>query len=198
MTDDAKINPDCPALAAVWVETDRTADDRYIAAIHFTDDLSLPLDRDQAIAYAVAVIEVAGEAEHDAAVIAQLTDLSVEPEVAACVILELREAREPRQHRHGDATGPVEWTPIVSARNRAPYIQGHINGKPLTQWTPDDARGHALHVLEAALNAPLDTAYFRTLTTTIGLPSETARNAVHALRDHREPGDETDPRRLIP
>ena len=172
---------------AVWVESDRTMDDRFIATIHVNDDLSIPLSRSHALSYAAAAIRWAGIAEFEAAVAAQVRATAKEGDGDENVVVVLSALRQRRNSPPESSTKPLRYTPIVSARDGRPYVQVHIEREPLTQWTPEDVRQHAMHVLECAVAAELDGQYFSVLAKTIGTPAEVARAAVMGLREHRRP-----------
>jgi len=167
---------------AVWVESDRTPQGIYRATIHPTPDVSIPLGHAQATVYAEAVVLVCEYADYDAAVIAQLTALGISVEQAAEQVAEMRKQRRvpPRA-----ATAPLVFTPVVSASTGRPYVHVYLRGKALTQWSTDDARGHAMHVLSVAVAATLDRRYHEHLTRVVGLTAEQAATTVHNLRGHR-------------
>lgn len=168
-------------LPAVWVESDRTPTGAYRATIHPTPDVSIPLDRRRALGYARAVITACEYADYDAAVIAQMRAAGLGLVDAAGYVAALREMRRPVPD--GD-TAPLTYVPIVSQYDWRPYVHVYLHDAPLTQWTPDEARGHAMHVLSAAVAAHLDQRYYWHLTRT-GATPEQAAALVHDLHRHR-------------
>jgi len=176
--DEADGHPD-----SVWVSSDRTVDDYYVATVHPSSDVSIPLTAHQAVAYAITVLRAVADAEYDAAVLAQITTATGgDQHAAAATVMQLREARPPRDTA---PTAPLVFTPIVSKANGHPFVLVHLHGQALTQWTPEDARGHAQHVLDVAIVADHDAAYLHYLTSVVALEPERARVAVDALRQHR-------------
>jgi hypothetical protein len=72
---------------------------------------------------------------------------------------------------------PVEPKPLVQIR----FVR---DGETIAmgQFDPDDARGHAQLVVEAAANATYETAMFQWLTDEMKLPHEKAASALEAMR----------------
>lgn len=169
---------------AVWVESDRTHNDRYVATVHPTPDVSIPLDHVKATAYAMTVvIRVVAYAEYDAATVRQFQALpGGDLENAAALVAMLRERRKAVD---AAATAPLVFTGGVSARTGEPFVHVGLSGKALTQWTPDEARGHALYVLDCAVVAGLDQSYLAFLVDEVKLDRETALVAVDDLAQHR-------------
>ena len=173
--------------AAVWVESDRTPTGAYRATIHPTPDvsISIPLDYRRATAYALAVVTACEYADYDAAVIAQMRAAGLGLTDAAGYVAALREMRRPVADSD---TTPLTYVPIVSQHDWRPYVHVYLHDEPLTQWTPDEARGHAMHVLSAVVAAHLDQRYYWHLIRT-GATPEQAAMTVHDLRRHRAGGD---------
>lgn len=175
----------------VWVCSDITTDGAYTATIHVNDDVSVSLTPGQARQYAGHVYAVAGAAEHDAAVLRQLVATDMEFKAAGMLILELRQQRPP--YPAPPLNLPVRFEPIVSATTQKPYVHGFLAGaeKAFTQWSPDDARGHAGYVLAGTVAAALDTAYYRMLRDEVGLEDGESRAAVAMLAEFRTPGEKS-------
>lgn len=170
---------------AVWVASDRTLDDAYVATIHPSPDVSIPLDRAAALAYVAAVYEVCARAEYDAAVADQIGSLGPgerDDRAAAGAVMLLRERRPPLDN---GPTGRMQFRPLVSSITGEPLVHVHLDGQELTQWSTGDARSHAGYVLDAAVVADLDAAYLEYLSTELGVDLPTARRVVDDLARHR-------------
>jgi hypothetical protein len=177
MTDDE--NP-----TTIWVTSDVTPFGNYQLAIHFDDDTSRVLDRDAAYAYASTVIDASERAEYYAAVIRQFsTTLKAPKELAASVAGDLRADLPPLDVA---AVAPLDLRPGVSHRDGSAFLAIWRNGKQVGQWSPADARGHALHVLQALHVVPLDAAYRRYLIGPINIEPDRAANIVDDLQKHRQ------------
>lgn len=181
--------PDSPEIGdAIWVISDRTIDDRYMVVVQVGPDtiVSLPT-REAAEAYARTVIGAAAYAEYDAAILSQMMRVTKsDMAVSASVMADLRDRRPALDNA---ATAPLTFTPLVSARTNKPVIHVALNGALFSQWTPEDARGHALHVLDAAAVVGLDAAFLAYQLTELGLDAPRARAVVDQLREHREAVD---------
>jgi hypothetical protein len=176
-------------LGAVWVTSEPTPDGGYVVSLEFDDDTARPLHGEvETTRYVEAVLTAAGWAEYDAAAVAQLCGKMGMPlEVAGQAVTDLRQNRPAIDD---EATAPLRLTPGVAGNPAADgvrhaFIAVHLRDKQLGQWTVADARGHALHVLEAALNTRMDAAY-RLLLHEFGLDDETARAAVMDIGNFRE------------
>ena len=171
---------------AVWVRTVPTGDGTYRAVLEVGADYAYPLDDDTATAWAFTVLATAADAEHDAAIVAQLCSGDPGAEEFGGefggVVTEVRDRRRPRTT--GDIVPGFQVEGGVSARDLRPFLHLRLQGRLIGQWTPDDARDHTLKVLEGARAAASDTAYHRTLTA-IGLKTEAADALVALLRGHR-------------
>ncbi|MGI5292759.1 hypothetical protein ACQEVF_56940 [Nonomuraea polychroma] len=167
--------------ATIWVRSDVTPDGIYTAAIHFSDDRSRVLDHDAGMRYVHAVVAAAARAEHDAAVVRQLTSLGLPRQAVGEAVQSLREDRPPLDHT---ATAPLRLEPGVSGQTGEAFITVIIDDKPVGQWTADDARSHAVGVLEVFTAVDLDAAYRRYLVATVGLDLPTATAVVTGLGEH--------------
>lgn len=169
---------------SVWVTSDLTPSGGYQLAIHFDDDTSRVLDRDAAYAYAATVLDAAERADYDAAVIRQFTrKMGTTKELAAHSVADLRADRPPLDLT---AIAPLELQPGVSAKTGNAFLVIAREGRQIGQWSTEDARGHALHVLSALHAIPLDAAYRRYLIGQVGIEPERALNVVDDLQNHRD------------
>ncbi len=170
----------------ITVLSDLAPDGTYIATVHLGDDTARTLNRDQAIAWASTVLAVAAQAEHDALVLRQLTDVGIRPHLAVSCIADLRADRPPLDRA---ATEPLRLTPGVNPRGE-PFIAVSVDGAELGQWECQDARSHAQGVLEVMATVDLDAAYFRYLTGVLRVDAGRARNIVGSLCELRGGGEQ--------
>jgi hypothetical protein len=110
--------------------------------------------------YATAVLTAWARAQHEQAVWAQLQSTRMTLELAAHVIGEYRSKQEPPNPAH---TAPLSFTPLVSNRTMRGKVNVALDGVEFGQWDLDEARGHAMHVLEVAAMTPCDQAYFESI-----------------------------------
>ncbi|WP_068924990.1 hypothetical protein [Planobispora rosea] len=171
--------PDAPG--AIWVASDLAPDGTYVTAIHYSGDRSRILDRAAALAYAAEIHRAAVCAEHDAAIIRQLTSLGLPMEAGGHTVRALRADRPPLDDA---ATAPLRLVPGVSARTGAGFLDLYVDGKQVGQWDPVDARGHASYILDALAAADLDAAYHRYLISDHGLDADSAKAIIGGLAAH--------------
>jgi len=170
-------------IASIGVISDLAADGTYLTTIQVGDDTVIPLPRASAYAYALAAIAAAEYAAYDAAVLAQVTKIVKGDKAAAAqMVLDLRADRAPLDTA---ATHPLAFEPIIASKTGEPAIHVSLRGTRFCQWTVDDLKGHALHVLGAAAAVDLDNAYYQLLTTLINVEPDRARNVVGDLINHR-------------
>lgn len=168
---------------AIWVQSDLAPDGTsYMTAIHYDADQSRVLDRESALACVEEIHRAAVQAEHDAAVIRQLTSIGIGLEEAARAVAGLRADRPPLDE---SATAPLRLVPGVSQKTGQAFLAVHISGRQVGQWDPADARDHASHILAVQAAADLDAAYRRYLLSA-GLDTETANAVVNDLAEHIE------------
>lgn len=169
---------------ALWATSELNPDGStdYIVTVTATDDCALSLKGDAAIRYCQAVTRAGVIAEHDAAVMAQLTrTLTITKIDAALTVGDLRQDREPVQDA---ATLPLRFEPIVSAGTGKPYVHLWANGERIAQATPGDCFRHAGQVMQVLAGVDLDSAYYRYLVGTIGIDGNRARQAVDDLGNY--------------
>jgi hypothetical protein len=164
----------------VWVVSDVDTEGHYFPAVQPSEDVSIPLDGDRAIQYALAFLTAVGRAQYDAGVLYQLRQL-IGVDAAASAVGALRDDRAALDDV---ATAPLRLQPAVSSAGE-PVLQVYLNGKPLTQWSPEQAAQHALHVLQVLVGVSLDAAYLRFLTARVGLPEDVARAVVYDVGQHQ-------------
>lgn len=172
---------------AIWVVSDVAPDGTYVCTVQAGDDLAVTLDRQRAVAYAMALYTAVGYAEYDAAVLAQLTTLGVGDRMAAQCVADLRADRAPVDDA---ATTPLRFVPLVTAAKREPGLFIEIGGRRVAQWTTADGRQHAGHVLDIVAAVDLDAAYHRFLRGPVALDDDRARAVVGSLSEHRIGGSD--------
>lgn len=168
----------------VFVASDVT-DHGYVATLSVDADQTRVLTPAESIRYAAAVLDAAARAEYDGAVFAQMSGIDgIGTQSAAMLVLDLRKDRPPLD---GDALTPLGLEPSVNPEGK-PFLVVSIAGEKVGQWTPAEARGHALNVLEVVAAVDLDSAYYRLLRGIVGLDEHRARNIVSELGNHRPEG----------
>jgi hypothetical protein len=177
--------------AAVWVLSETAPDGTYVCAVHATDDSAFILDRKQATRYVLTVMTACAYAEYDAAMYRQLS--AVKGLSDRDVVQMIAAVRQDRALLNDGFTFPLRFAPIFGWRSKQPlvhvFLKGHGEGMPLTEWTPGEARGHAMHVLNALVVADVDAVYRRHLVGSIGVSDAQARQMVDRLALHRGPID---------
>lgn len=171
----------CDNSGSIWVQSDLLPDGTYVAAIHYDDDRSRVLDRDAALRYVATVHDAATRAEHDAAVVAQMTKLGLPRATAAQALYDLRNDRPPLDDA---AIAPLRLKPCVSAQHGVGYMEVLVGARLMGQWDPDDARDHAANVLTVLAAVDLDAAYRRYLMATVGVDAARAQAVVGDLASH--------------
>lgn len=170
-------------MDTIWIKTEPDLDDVYHTVLELGDDDIVPLDADAAYRWAREVLSSVARADYDAAVVKQAESLGMPREGIGMLVQELRDGRA------GDlplsATG-LRLIPGVSHRTGKGFLILEHKGEQVGQWELEEARTHAMHVLEAFEVAQLDTGYLRTLTKYFGLGSDRARAVVAKLVDYRD------------
>lgn len=169
---------------AVWVKTEPAVDgSTYVVTVEATNDVAVTLDPERATRYAWGVLDAAHRAAYDAAVLKQMTrKLKLDLSAAGQLVTDLRNDRPDLDH---GATAPLILEPGVT-KTLKPFLKVSLsNGNVLGQWSFEDARQHALHVLESVKVADLDGAYHRALVGQVGIDSERARNVVDDVGSYR-------------
>jgi hypothetical protein len=169
----------------LWVEQALDpATRRYVPSLRLGTE-TIALTAKLAVGWARDVLAAAHAAAYDAAVLDQLTTSGLPPEHIAQVIRDLRADRPGR--RTLELLPQIDLVPGVSASTREPFLHVRWHGDVIGQWTVDDARGHALHLLESVQAADLDTAYLHLLVDRVHLDLNRATQLVHHLGEHFRP-----------
>lgn len=163
---------------AVWVRTEPSLDGRtYVVTVEASEDLACTLSPQEATQYALAVLTAASRADYDASVARQMTKVVGSKDAVLQLVTDLRRDRPPLDD---SATAPLTFEPGVNSKHQ-PFLLLKLNGEPVGQWDVEDARSHALAVMEAVVCADLDSAYYRALTSLVGIEEPRARNVVEDL-----------------
>ncbi len=152
----------------------------YICAMYLGGRLLRALDADAAAAYCAEWTWAISCAEHDAAVLKQLTEMGIAKRYVAQPIRHLRADRRPIIEA---AAAPVTLAPIVSGRTGEGLVQGSVDGVRF-QWDLTTARTHVMYVAEVSAASVLDTAYSTHLRGIIGLDDTDASKYVTRLRSY--------------
>jgi hypothetical protein len=172
---------------SVWIVSAPDDAGVYHLALEVGDDRSVPLKPDEAVAWGRNVLWALNAAEYDAAVLKQMTETTGDQSAAAHLVKAVREDRA-SSVRVGGHLG-IDLVPGVSAFTGKPFLHLMQDGKLIGQWTPDDARQHALAVLQAVENLGADTAYLRALEQHVSLDRPTALAVISGLAEYRTPGE---------
>jgi hypothetical protein len=180
-------------MGLLSVGSELLPDGSYGVGIAVGDDRAFVLDREQAVAYAVACIARATEADHITALMRLLMSLEVglSSEQTAAFVSETLDG-DNGEHR---ATAPLQFMPGVSGARagddyRAAILVG-LDEEPVGQMDPEALRLHGTGVLSCLALADLDAGLHRALREDLGLPERVARLLVSSLLQHmpRPPDD---------
>lgn len=167
----------------VWVRTEPTLDGKsFMVTIEFDADNAASLTPVQVFDYVNIIYAAVARAEYDVAVFKQMTrKLGLSAEEAAQLVLELRERRDELPD-----LGPMKLVPGMSKAGR-PFLalMAGDTAARVGQWSPDDARGHASHVLDAIAVSKLDDQYLLELIEVVGIEEDRARNVISDLANYR-------------
>lgn len=136
------------------------------------------LTREQVYAHAAEVVTAARRAEYDAALLRQLHgELGLPVQEVGMTVQTIREQRVPLDV---EALNPLRLEPCATPEGKA-FLVLSIGAHKVGQWTPGDARRHAMACLDLAEVVRLDNGYFAFLTGGDGVPEGPARAAVAGL-----------------
>jgi hypothetical protein len=142
----------------VWVRSIPDDAGRYHVVLEIDADTSQALDGAKVWLHARAVLAAVAQAEYDAAIMRQLGGTAADDEHAARVVGHLRARRDLLAW-----PTPLALLPGVSAFTGEPFLHVRIRDRVVGQWTPADARDHAMGVLELDCVAGLDREYLSVL-----------------------------------
>lgn len=164
----------------LWVRSEVMPNGTYGVALNVGEDRAWALDRDQAVAYAVACFARATEAEHDAAVLALLLHIGLDLREAAMTLA--KDVRPDRPVDHS-ATEPLHFEVGIGKRV-GPFVKMLLDGRQVGELTPADLRDHAAGVLNVIAAADLDANLHRVLVGVMGVDDGRARGFVDSLQQH--------------
>lgn len=154
-----------------------TPDGRYGIVLSWGDTVRW-LSHEDVLLHCTETVRAAVCAEHDAAVFKQLTGkLELPATHAGETLQDLRDRRPPAD---AQALQPLGLEPGVTLDGK-PFLVVSVGGRKVGQWTPADARNHAMACLELAAAVPLDNAYFDFMTGDGVMPQHVGRNVVGDL-----------------
>jgi hypothetical protein len=173
-------------VTEVWVKTEWDVA-RYVVVLETSDGYKRTLTPDRALAYAAGLYTAVARAEHMAAIMRQMTEtLGLTREDARDTVLGLHDDLPPLNHK---ATAPMMFHPAVGLQDgkTVPVVMTGLekNDEPSGYWTIEQAKEHALGVLDAVEAANLDNAYYRSLVGSVGIDENRAHHAVADLVNHR-------------
>lgn len=170
------------------VSTYQNDEDRYVPCIALNDRILINLTRETALSYAFAWAEAIARAEHDAAVIRQVADLTGDNyEGFMVVAVGLRADRPPLD---AAAVAPLRLEPIVSRRTGRGLLTVFLDDEKLVQLDGAAVFDHIGKVLPAVASCALDDAYHQFLTTTLEQSPERANTMVYDLNRWLMPADQ--------
>ncbi len=82
-------------------------------------------------------------------------------------------------------TEEVEVVSIFGRKTRKPYVELRLGDKGVTQWSPEEARGHARQVLEAAEASEQDAFFIEFITVRVGATDQAAAGMLQDFRAFR-------------
>jgi hypothetical protein len=164
----------------LWARSEVMPDGSYGVGINVGADRAWTLDPSQAVAYAVACVTRATEAEHDAAVFAAMQAAGLDQKAAAMFIVKDLRPDRPSDH---SATEPLQFHTALGLK-AGPFIKMDLDGELAGEMTPGDLIDHAMGVLKTLAAADLDAALKRTLSGSVGLDDDRARAVVGLLAQH--------------
>jgi len=169
---------------SVWVSSEVQTDGTYRLTLTFNPDDSITLDDEQALKYALAILEAAHIAEYEATILAQFKSADISEGTAARFI-----ADNFRPFRALPETGTaLELIPGISQRTKKPFLTVLLYGVETGQWDFKDAREHAQAILDVIIVARLDQVYHGALSDRLGMPDEKARAMVSTMAKFRPNG----------
>lgn len=167
---------------SVWIKSEPDDTGTYHLYLELGPDDVVPLGVTEAYGWAREVLSAVAAAEYDAAVMRQIRSLGLPQQGAAEMVQLMRADRA--EHVPVSMIPGLALVPGVSAFTGLAFVRLDRHGRPVGQWEMDDARQHALGVIEALEVTALDSAYLRALGH-IGIDRGRALQVVTDLVNHR-------------
>lgn len=178
----------------------------YVTQVMPSDDVVIQLPAEQAVAYGMAVLEVAHRAHYLAAVLAQaravMNGRGKRPPIGEAeenARFLLKQLIEDLPELDDTATAPLRFVPTIHSRSHRALIRVSLppHDTPFSGWSFDDACTHAMAVLGQSVVSRLDTAYRNTIAVRFDAGEQSGRAAVHDLGNffqHHDPLASSRPR----
>jgi hypothetical protein len=193
--DGATLTPSQSGSVQVVGDIDPDPGSPYVCTVQPSDDVSIRLPRDQAVAYGMHVLAVAHRAHYIAAVFAQMRAVMArygvhEAEADSAAKYAVHQLVEDLPDLDDAATAPLQFRPVLT-REGAPLVRVSLppHTEPLTGWSFAETCEHAHHVLQVPLVCDLDTAYLSVIGKFFRAGEARGRAAVADLaRFYEQPG----------
>ncbi len=170
----------------------------YVCTVQVSDDVTIPLPREQAVAYGWTVVQAAHRAHYMAAVFAQMRTImgggpaGETPEEMA--LFALHHLLEDLPELDETVTAPLLFRPVLR-RDGMPRVRvslpPHGEEQIVTGWGFNETLSHGLNVLSVAAVSDLDSAWRTVVARTFGAGEQRGRAAVMDLT-HHYPDDDPD------
>lgn len=169
----------------LWIITEPTIEGNAFAVVVKVDGRGYALTTDDAFRHARQIFTALAYAEYDAAVLHQMHDRLGEDQTKM-LLHDIQQDRAPYEVK---ATPPFSYLPAVGTDRKTGKTSGvialEVSGTHWGVMTGEQAREHAIGLIQATSAAELDAAYLRTLRGVVGLDEGRARTVVAELAEHR-------------
>lgn len=172
-----------PENESVWIKSEPDEAGTYHLYLELGPDDVVPLGVEEAYGWAREVLSATAAAEYDAAVLRQLKHVGIDKEAVVEMVRLMRDDRA--EHIPVSMIPGLALVPGVSAFTGNGFLRLDRHHKRVGQWELDDARQHALGVIEALEVTTLDSAYLRALEHHAGIDRGRALQIVTDLANHR-------------
>jgi hypothetical protein len=172
--------PDPEPELSVWLRSERSPTGEYIVTMSVGEDYAIELSIELALGYAMEVLHSVQLAEYARAMTVQMKELLPSAEAIAQLVRDVLVDIAP-----ATAVTDLSMAPAVNRANGEPLIQVTFRDETLGIWSLQQARDHALFVLEATLAVRMDNTYSKVLTEVVGLDTSTASAVVEDVGQYR-------------
>jgi hypothetical protein len=166
----------------VWLNTQLQPDEQYIVTLSIGEDYAVELTVELALSHAVEVLRHVALADYAQAIRKQMTRIGTEAEA----VEDLLRSLVPKLPLAAPVTA-LAMMPAINRKTGEPLLQLSFKDELLGVWTLQQARSHALGVLEAMLAADLDTSYRQVLMDVVELDGNTAAGVISDIGTQRWP-----------